>query len=46
MKIQKTTTVILIIILMMGLINSMTSCRSISVQDAANGKAKCGKRLK
>ena len=46
MKIEKTTTMILIIILMMGLINSLTSCRTITVQQAANGKAKCGKWLK
>ena len=46
MKIEKTTTMILIVILMMGLLNALMSCRCITVQQAANGKAKCGKWLK
>jgi hypothetical protein len=45
MKIRTTTT-ILIIILMMGLLNALMGCKTITVQDAANGKAKCGKRLR
>lgn len=46
-KSEKVVLTVIATVLMLALLASITSCsRYVSVQDAANGKARCGMRLR